>query len=118
MIGLDTNVLVRYLTQDDPVQSTQAIAFIERQLSPAEPCIIGHIVLCEVGWVLYRAYGYAREQVVDSLGALLTCRAFRIESPDPVILAFQDYRHGTCRFLRLPLGPRASALGCPVYSHV
>ena len=57
MIGLDTNVLVRYLTQDDPVQSAQANAFIERELSPAEPGIIGHIVLCEVGWVLSRAYG-------------------------------------------------------------
>ena len=61
MIGLDTNVLVRYLTQDDPVQSAQANAFVERQLSSAEPGIIGHGVLCEVGWVLSRAYGYTRK---------------------------------------------------------
>ena len=95
MIGLDTNVLVRYLTQDDPVQSAQANAFIERQLSPAAPGVIGHIVLCEVGWVLSRAYGYTREQVADALGALLTCREFQIESPDLGILALQDYRNGT-----------------------
>jgi predicted nucleic-acid-binding protein len=79
MIGLDTNVLVRDLTQDDPAQSAQANAFIDEKLSPSEPGIIGHIVLCEVGWVLFRAYGYTREQVADALGALLTCREFQIE---------------------------------------
>ena len=98
MIGLDTNVLVRYLTQDDPLQSIQANAFVERQLSPAEPGIIGHIDLCEVGWMLSRAYDYTREQVADALGALLTCREFRIESPDLGILPLQDFRHGTADF--------------------
>lgn len=47
MIGLDTNVLVRYLTQDDPAQSAHANAFIDEKLSPSEPGIIGHIVLCK-----------------------------------------------------------------------
>lgn len=111
MIGLDTNVLVRYLTQDDPVQSAQANTFVERQLSPAEPGIIGHIVLCEVGWVLSRAYGYTREQVADALGALLTCREFQIESPDLGILALQDYRHGTADFSDYLLGRAHQRLG-------
>ena len=111
MIGLDTNVLVRYLTQDDPIQSAQANAFIERQLSPADPGIIGHIVLCEVGWVLTRAYGYTREQVAATLGALLTCREFQVESPDLGILALQDYRHGTADFSDYLLGRTHQRLG-------
>jgi predicted nucleic-acid-binding protein len=111
MIGLDTNVLVRYLTQDDPVQSAQANAFIEQQLSPSEPGIIGHIVLCEVGWVLSRAYGYTREQVADALSALLTCREFQIESPDLGILALQDYRQGTADFSDYLLGRAHQRLG-------
>jgi predicted nucleic-acid-binding protein len=104
MIGLDTNVLVRYLTQDDPAQSARANAFVEQQLSPAEPGIIGHIVLCEVSWVLSRAYGYNREQVADAIAALLTCREFMVESPDLGILALQDYRHGTADFSDYLLG--------------
>lgn len=98
MIGIDTNVLVRYLTQDDPVQSALANTLIERELSSTQPGIIGHIVLCEVGWVLSRAYGYARDQVVDALSALLTCRELQVESPDLAILALQDYREGGADF--------------------
>jgi len=111
MIGLDTNVLVRYLTQDDPVQSAQANAFVEHQLSSAEPGIIGHVVLCEVGWVLSWAYGYTREQVADALGALLTCREFQVESPDLAILAVQDYRQGTADFSDYLLGRAHQRLG-------
>ncbi len=111
MIGLDTNVLVRYLTQDDPVQSAQANAFVERQLSSAEPGIIGHIVLSEVGSVLSRAYGHTREQVADALGALLTCREFQVESPDLAILAVQDYRQGTADFSDYLLGRAHQRLG-------
>jgi len=111
MIGLDTNVLVRYLTQDDPVQSAQANAFVERQLSSAEPGIIGHVVLCEVGSVLSRAYGHTREQVADALGALLTCREFQVESPDLAILAVQDYRQGTADFSDYLLGRAHQRLG-------
>lgn len=110
MIGLDTNVLVRYLTQDDPVQSARANALIEK-LSAAESGVIGHIVLCEVGWVLSRAYGYAREQVAVALGALLTCREFRVESPDLATLALQDYQRGTADFSDYLLGRAHQRLG-------
>jgi predicted nucleic-acid-binding protein len=111
MIGLDTNVLVRYLTQDDPEQSAQANAFIERELTAAHPGIVGHIVLCEVGWVLTRAYGYTREQVADALSALLCCREFRIESPDLAVLALLDYRTGAADFSDYLLGRTHQRLG-------
>jgi len=111
MTGLDTNVLVRYLAQDDPLQSAQANAFIEQELSASQPGVIGHIVLCEVGWVLSRAYGYAREQVADALAALLTCREFRVESPDLAVLALQDYRRGAADFSDYLLGRAHQRLG-------
>ncbi len=98
MIGIDTNVLVRYVTQDDPVQSALANRFIEGHLPADRPGIIGHIVLCEVAWVLSRAYRYSRTQVAEVLNALLTCREFRVESPETAILALHDYRHGTADF--------------------
>ena len=67
MIGLDTNVIVRYLTQDDPIQSPLASDFIEQQLDTHNLGLISQIVLCEVAWVLGRAYNYSREQVAQAL---------------------------------------------------
>jgi predicted nucleic-acid-binding protein len=111
MIGLDTNVLVRYITQDDPAQSALANDFIERQLSAARPGVIGHVVLCEVGWVLSRAYRYSRDQVADALNALLTCREFQVELPDVAILALQDYRRCGADFSDYLLGRMHQRLG-------
>ncbi len=111
MIGLDTNVLVRYITQDEPRQSALANDFIEQQLSASRPGVIGHIVLCEVGWVLSRAYRYSREQTAEALGALLTCREFQVESPDLAILALQDYQRGSADFSDYLLGRMHQRLG-------
>ncbi len=63
MIGLDTNVLVRYLTQDDPIQSKQANKLIEQSLK--EGLFINHIVLCELVWVLTRAYKRSKSEVIE-----------------------------------------------------
>lgn len=66
MIGLDTNVLVRYITQDDPQQAEQATRLIETRCAGADPGCIAQIVLCELVWVLSRAYGYSKPQVVSA----------------------------------------------------
>src|SRR5262249_15163786 len=57
MIGLDTNILVRYLAQDDPIQSPQATEIIERRLSEGNPGFISIVAMAETVWVLDRAYG-------------------------------------------------------------
>lgn len=111
MIGLDTNVLVRYLTQDDPQQAALATAFIEGELSASDPGIISHIVLCEVGWVLSRAYRYSREQTAQALHAILTCQEFQVESADLAILAWQDYTQGNADFSDYLLGRTHQRLG-------
>ena len=64
MIGLDTNILVRYLTQDDPGQSRKANAEIEKGLAEGHMFFIADIVLCELVWVLETAYGYDRREIV------------------------------------------------------
>ena len=111
MIGLDTNVLVRYLTQDDPVQADLATAFIEQHLSTSNPVVISHIVLCEVGWVLSRAYHYSREQIAETLNAILTCQEFQVESADLAILAWQDYVQGNADFSDYLIGRTHQRLG-------
>lgn len=71
MTGLDTNVLVRYLVQDDKVQSARATRLIERELDEAHPGFLGLVTLVETWWVLRRCYratpGELRETVRDLL---------------------------------------------------
>jgi len=62
MIGLDTNVLVRYLTQDDPKQAARATRVVEEELSENVPGFIGLMVLVETVWVLQRLYGASAEE--------------------------------------------------------
>ena len=68
MIGLDTNILARYLAQDDPKQSPRATKLIERAIAADEPLFINHIVLCELAWVLTRAYGFTRQELTGEIG--------------------------------------------------
>ena len=90
--------MVRYLTQDDPVQAAVASEFIEQQLAISNPGIISHIVLCEITWVLSRAYHYSREQIAEVINAILTCQEFQVEAADLAILAWQDYLQGNADF--------------------
>ena len=80
MIGLDTNILVRYITQDDPQQSEVANHLIETRCSRSNPGHIGQIVLCELVWVLRRAYGYDKQQLLGLLDQLLVTAELDIEN--------------------------------------
>ncbi len=64
MIGLDTNVLIRYLVQDDPGQSRKATQVIVKRCTRDDPGFINRIVLCELIWVLESAYGYSKDTIV------------------------------------------------------
>lgn len=79
MIGLDTNILVRHITQDDEAQAILARELIEERCSPKSPCHIALIVLCELCWVLNTAYGYSRGQVTLALRQVLVTDCFDVE---------------------------------------
>lgn len=79
MIGLDTNVLVRYLTQDDPKQSRIATHLIEEELSADNPGFINLIVVCEVVWVLASVYQLDERNLDSIVDRLLTARELRVE---------------------------------------
>jgi predicted nucleic-acid-binding protein len=76
-IAVDTNVLVRYLTWDDEAQAIRAANAIEG----AEAIIVPMIVLCELVWVLKRAYRYAGPEIIEILRRLIAIRAVEIERP-------------------------------------
>ena len=95
MIGLDTNVLVRYVVQDNPRQTAVAAHLIEHTLDPVEqPGFIASIVLCELVWVLESNYDYPREQIAEGLQQLFEVDRFRFEAPELIWRALDGYRTG------------------------
>ena len=98
MIGLDTNVLIRHLTQDDPDQAARASTLIERRCSVEEPGYINRVVICEIVWVLERAYRYDRTVIAACLETLLRTADLRIENERAVWTALTRYQEG-CDFV-------------------
>lgn len=79
MTGIDTNILVRYLTGDDPKQSRAAEKFLRKNCTAGRQGWIGAIVLCELAWVLSRGYKYTRDEVATVIGQLLKTAEFELE---------------------------------------
>lgn len=92
MIGLDTNVLVRYLTQDDQTQATRANSLIEENTRAALSIYINNIVLCELSWVMMIAYKISKEELINLLEKILLTAQFEIENREFVWQALSDYK--------------------------
>ena len=112
MIGLDTNVLVRYLTQDDPVQAPKATQVIEEGASEGEVFYITSIVLCELVWVLEDAYGYSRSDIQAVLDRILRTAQCRFDNKEQLWLALQDYQMGKADFSDYLIGRLGMQAGC------
>lgn len=111
MIALDANLLVRLLTNDDPRQAAKVEAWLRDNATPKTPAYVDHVVLCELGWVLERSYGYDRAEVLAALAALLEQDHLKIESPGLVRQALMMYADGPADFSDYLLAVRAQAAG-------
>jgi predicted nucleic-acid-binding protein len=89
MIGLDTNVLVRFFTQDDPVQFRQARSFIQTQLSVDEPGYVNLIVLVEFAWTLAKAYRFSKDEITSAVDALLDTAEIALQREEAVAAALR-----------------------------
>ena len=92
MIGLDTDVLVRYLTHDDPAQYAKAAAFIGAAADRGERFVVNTAVLCELVWVLGTAYEYSRDDIASALEQIFATAEFEIERLDDARRALRDFR--------------------------
>lgn len=109
MIGLDTNILVRYLTRDDEQQWQQANDLIQQN----QPCFIPNIVLCELVWVLRGAsYRFQKEAIISVLEAMLHSAAFEFENRSTVDQALQRYKQGQADFSDYLIGTTSNQAGC------
>ena len=113
MIGLDTNVIVRYLTQDDSVQSLKATEIIERRLTPANPGFLSVVTMAETFWVLERAYGLTAQEIAAAIERILQVEVLVVENEQQVFAAMVALKQGRGAFadaLIVELGARAGCI--------
>ena len=109
MIGLDTNVLVRYLTRDDESQWQQACLVIES----GQLCFIANIVLCELVWVLRgNPYKFDKQEILNTLEIMLQSPTFEFENRSVVYQALQRAKQGRADFSDYIIGAIATHAGC------
>jgi predicted nucleic-acid-binding protein len=115
MIGLDTNVLVRYFTQDDPVQAAQAAEVIEHRLSEQGPGFISVVAMAEMVWVLERFYRFSSALIVAAIERMLGAETLVVESEREVFTAMIALKEGRGSFADALIGALSAKAGC---SHV
>jgi predicted nucleic-acid-binding protein len=114
MIALDTNVMIRYLTQDDPAQAKKANHLIKKAIDDGETLWICQITLCEVVWVLERAYDLSKSALIDVLQSLLQTRQIHVEGDDVAWQSLRDYeRCSSAGFVDCLIGRQNARQECP-----
>ena len=111
MIGLDTNILVRYFIQDDPEQTRLAVNLID-SLSPTESGWIGVAVFMELDWVMNNVLKVKKDRVVEIFDTLLVSQELVMENADIVREALQLYRSRNTDFSDCLIASAAKAAGC------
>jgi predicted nucleic-acid-binding protein len=112
MIGLDTSLLVRYLAQDDPVQSPRATTLIERRLTEQDPGFVSIVAMVETVWVLERAYRLARDEIAIAIERMLEADALVVEDEQQVFTAMKVLKDGRGSFADALIGALGANAGC------
>lgn len=112
MIGIDTNVLVRYIAQDDRAQSARATAFIEKECSAATPGFVGLVVLAEVVWVSESLYDADRQEVSDIVRRILSIKQLVVQDAETAWKALRLFESGKADFADCLVASSALAAGC------
>jgi predicted nucleic-acid-binding protein len=112
MIGLDTNVLLRYLVQDDPAQSARATEVIERRLTKAEPGFLSLVCILEIVWVLGSLYKRSRGEIVGHIEMILAADTLEVQNEQEVYQAVIALRNGSGAFEDALIGALGAWRGC------
>lgn len=111
MIGLDTNVIVRYIMQDDPKQSARATKLME-SLSAEVPGFIALVSIVELVWVLSSCYDLSRAQVSQALEVILRSKQLMVDRAEHVARALRAYSTGSADFADCLIERIAASAGC------
>jgi len=112
MIGLDTNVLLRYLVQDDPTQSPKATEIIERRGTKEDPGFVSLVSILEIVWVLGSLYKRTRGKIADHIEMILAADTLEVQNEQEVYQAVIALRNGSGTFEDALIGALGVWWGC------
>ena len=112
MLGIDTNVLVRFLVRDDELQFEKARKLIKREVSAGRRVFVNQLVLMETEWVLRSRYGVMKDQIIDSISSLLDANDLQIEDEASVEEAVFFWRDSNAEFADCLIGAKNRRMGC------
>jgi predicted nucleic-acid-binding protein len=112
MTGLDTNILVRYLTQDDPIQSPKAREIIERRLTEGKPGFVSIVAMVETVWVLERAYRLTPHEIAGAIERMLQTDVLVVENEQEVFTAMIALKDGQGSFADAVIAALGARMGC------
>ena len=112
MIGLDTNLLLRYLAQDDPTQSPRATEIIEHRLTEEEPGFVSLVSICEIVGVLKSLFHRSRHEIANDIEMLLAADTLEVQNEQEVYQAVVSLRNGIGTFEDALIGALGIWRGC------
>jgi predicted nucleic-acid-binding protein len=112
MIGLDTNILVRYLTQDDSTQSPKATELIECRLTEEKAGFVSIVAMVETVWVLERAYGLTPHEIAGAVERVLQTDVLVVENEQEVFTAMIALKEGQGSFADAVIAALGAKMGC------
>ena len=112
MLGLDTNVLVRFLVRDHEAQFERARRLIKREVGAQEKVLISLLVLLETEWVLRSRYGLQKNQITDTISGLLDAAELELEAEPAIEEALYLWKDSAADFADYLIGAHHRRLGC------
>ena len=112
MLGLDTNVLVRYLVRDDQTQFEKARKLIKREADRSTPVLVSLLVLLETEWVLRSRYELSKSEILAAISTLLDAADLTFEDEPSVEQALYTWKESVADFADCLIEARNRRLGC------
>ena len=112
MLGVDTNVLVRYLVRDDQLQFEKARRLIKREAGKSEPVLVSLLVLLETEWVLRSRYELSKPEILSAFSTLLDVADLAFEDEPSVEHALYSWKDSVADFADCLIDARNRRLGC------
>ena len=112
MLGIDTNVLVRFLVRDDESQFEKARKLIKREVTAGRRVFVSQLVLLEIEWVLRSRYDLSKVEIIAAISGLLDATDVQFEDEPAIEAALFVWKESTVDFADCLIGAQNKRLGC------
>lgn len=112
MLGIDTNVLVRFLVRDDDAQFEKARKLIKREVAAGRRVFINQLVLMETEWVLRSRYVVPKNQIIEAISGLLNATDVQFEDEPAIEEALFIWKDAAADFVDCLISTKNRRMGC------